>query len=430
MLSRALTVCFLALFAAGAHGAGEFSFDAAEFQKKPVEFGGYVELRHDQFQLNPDGAFYKLNFFNQPRSALNRSTAILKPYGKLSSGIATFSFRAHVERQDDNTGSDQANRFEEFGVSLKPHAGFTLDAGKVAMKWGKGYAWNPVGFVERAKDPNDPELAREGFTLLAGDFIRNFDGPLQTVAFTPVLLPVTSNLNNSFGAPDHVNIAAKLYFLYRDTDIDFMFLSGGSRTRRFGVDFSRNLSSNLEIHGEWARIEDAQRPVIHAAGNVTTATSSVHSYLLGLRYLSERETTAILEYYRNGSGYSRDEMRGFYGLVNNGYTQFLSTANPSLLQRALALSQGGYGSPNSGRDYLYLRVSQKEPFDMLYFTPSVTLISNLGDRSFSVAPELLYTGINNVELRLRAFFLAGGANTDFGEKQNSRRLELMARIYF
>jgi len=40
------------------------------------------------------------------------------------------------------------------------------------------------------------------------------------------------------------------------------------------------------------------------------------------------------------------------------------------------------------------------------------------------------TGIANVECRLRAFFLAGGANTDFGEKQNSRRLELMARIYF
>lgn len=430
MLARTFTICFLALIAAGARGAGEFTFDAAEFQKKPVEFGGYVELRHDQFRLNPEGAFYKLNFFNQPRSTLDRNTAILKPSGKFGSGIATFNFRAHIERQDDNTGSDQANRFEEFNLSLKPNPGFTLDAGKVAMKWGKGYAWNPVGFVERPKDPNDPELAREGFTLLAADFIRNFDGPLQTVAFTPVLLPVNSDVNNSFGAPTHVNAAAKLYLLYRDTDIDFLFLSNGSRTRRYGVDFSRNLSSNLEIHGEWARIEDAQRPATNAAGSVTTTTSTVHSYLLGLRHLSERDTTTIVEYYRNGAGYTQDEMRSFYGLVNSGYTQFLNTANPSLLQRALALSQGGYGSPNSGRDYLYLRVSQKEPFDILYFTPAVTLISNLGDRSFSVTPELLYTGITNVELRLRALFLAGGANTDFGEKQNSRRLELMARIYF
>lgn len=430
MLSRALATCLLALAAAGAHGAEDFTFDAAEFSRKPLEFGGYVELRHDQFRLNPDGVFYKLNFFNQPRSSLDRNTAILKPSGKFSSGTATFSFRAHVERQDDSIGSDQANRFEEFSLSLKPHPGFTLDAGKVAMKWGKGYAWNPVGFVERAKDPNDPELAREGFTLLGADFIRNFDGPLQTVAFTPVLLPVNTDVNNSFGTPNHVNVAAKLYLLYRDTDIDFLFLSNGSRTRRYGIDFSRNLTGNLEIHGEWARIEDAQRPVTDAAGSVTTTTATVQSYLLGLRHLSERDTTTILEYYRNGTGYTRDEMRGFYSLVNNGYAQFLNTANSSLLQRAINLSRGSYGSPNSGRDYLYLRVSQKEPFDILYFTPAVTLISNLGDRSFSVTPELLYTGITNVELRLRAFFLKGGANTEFGEKQNSQRLELMARIYF
>jgi hypothetical protein len=60
---------------------------------------------------------------------------------------------------------------------------------------------------------------------------------------------------------------------------------------------------------------------------------------------------------------------------------------------------------------------------------AATLISNLSDRSFSVTPELLYTGMTNIELRLRAFFLAGGSNTAFGKKQNSRRLELMARIY-
>ena len=430
MFARALAVCLLALAAAGARGAGEFTFDAAEFRKNPVEFGGYVELRYDHFQLNQDGAFYKLNYFNQPRSTLDRNTAILKPSGKFTAGISTFNFRAHVESQDDNTGSDHTNRFDEFNLSLKPNAGFTLDAGKIAMKWGKGYAWNPVGFIERPKDPNDPELAREGFTMLAADFIRNFDGPLQTVAFTPVVLPVNSDVNNSFGAPDHINAAAKLYLLYRDTDIDFLFLSKGSRARRYGVDFSRNVSSNLEIHGEWARIEDALRPVTNAAGGVTTTTSTEHSYLLGLRHLSERDTTTILEYYRNGLGYTEDEMSRFFNFVNTADAQFLNTANQSLLQRAAALSQGGYGSPNAGRDYLYLRISQKEPFDILYFTPAVTVISNLGDRSFSATPELLYTGITNVELRLRAFFLSGGANTDFGEKQNSRRLELMARIYF
>ena len=58
------------------------------------------------------------------------------------------------------------------------------------------------------------------------------------------------------------------------------------------------------------------------------------------------------------------------------------------------------------------------------------MIMNLDDRSASVVPEVLYTGFTNIELRLRAFFLAGGARTDFGEKQNSNRIELLARLYF
>jgi len=48
----------------------------------------------------------------------------------------------------------------------------------------------------------------------------------------------------------------------------------------------------------------------------------------------------------------------------------------------------------------------------------------------SVTPEVIYTGITNVQLQARGFFLGGGARTDFGEKQNARRLELWARIFF
>jgi hypothetical protein len=250
------------------------------------------------------------------------------------------------------------------------------------------------------------------------------------VAVTPVLLPARSRLNSDFGQPGHNTVAAKLYLLYRDTDIDFMFLSNGSRTRRFGVDFSRNLTSNLELHGEWARIEDVQRRVTDAVGNVTASVGTAYSYLLGLRYLTAREMTVIAEYYRNGSGFSDSEMRGFHQLTDAAYRQFLASGVTAPLQRAQNLSQSGYGRPNPGRDYFYLRVSQKEPFDILYFTPAITLIANLKDRSFSVAPEVVYTGITNVELRVRAFFLHGGNESEFGERQNRRRLELLARFYF
>jgi hypothetical protein len=82
------------------------------------------------------------------------------------------------------------------------------------------------------------------------------------------------------------------------------------------------------------------------------------------------------------------------------------------------------------RDYLYLRISQKEPFDILYFTPALTTILNLDDRSFSISPELLYTGITNLELRLRGTALVGDRFSAFGEKPNDARLELRVRYYF
>ena len=86
--------------------------------------------------------------------------------------------------------------------------------------------------------------------------------------------------------------------------------------------------------------------------------------------------------------------------------------------------------PNAGRSYLYLRVSQKEPFDIVYWTPAVTGIVNTEDKSYSITPEISYTGITNIELRLRAMVLAGNRLSEFGEKQNDFRIELMARYYF
>jgi hypothetical protein len=399
--------------------AEEFSFDASEFEKKPFEFGGYLELKADRAWLNPSGSFYKLNGLD--RSTLDRSTATLKLNAKLTQGIASLNLRASAEVRRDALTSERIERFDEAYVSFKPDPGFTLDAGKIALKWGKGYAWNPVGFVERMKDPNDVELAREGFTMVTADFIRNFDGDLKTLAFTPVLLPVGNGRNSDFGQPNHLNAAAKLYLLYKDTDIDFTWLSSGSRTARFGVDFSRNLTSNFEIHGEWARIRDFELRSIDAAGNISAITRDVTSVLIGLRYLTENDTTWIAEFYRNGTGYTESQLADFHALVDS--------SNAVLFNKAKQISPA-YAHANAGERYAYLRVSQKEPFDIVYFTPSITVIANLADGSYSLTPELLYTGITNLDLRLRATWLKGGGGTEFGEKQNARRLELLARFYF
>ena len=417
--------------AAGAQAAEEYTFDTSAFEKKAFELGGYAELKQEHFEFNRNGAFYRLNTLNQPqRETLDRTTGTLQLVGKVRPGAGTFDFRTNSSLQRDQLAHDHDTTIYDAAYSIRPHPGVTAEAGKRALRWGKGYAWNPIGFVERPKDPNDPQQAREGFWMASGDLIANPGGSLQTVAFTPVLLPVRDDINSDFGAPGRSNPAAKLYLLYRDIDIDFAWQGKGSRPGRFGMDFSTNLTSNFEIHGEWARIRNFTRPVVTSTGVVMNDLGNATSYLLGLRYLTASDTTFIAEYYRNGTGYSDEEARQFYHLVGAAFVQLQRTGSSPLLERAIALSRGSYGRPNPGRDYLYFRAQQKDALGIVYFQPAITAIANLEDRSLQVTPELSYTGINNVELRARLFLLHGGASTDFGEKQNSHKVEVYARFYF
>lgn len=429
--SRVGWLLLLLLSAAHASAAEEYTFDASEFEKKPFEIGGYVQFKQESFSLNRDGAFYKLGNVNQPqRDSLDRNTGTMELVGKLRQGIGTFDFRTHSDLQRDQSAHDHNNVLYEGVYSIRPKPGLTMEAGKKSMRWGKGYAWNPIGFVERAKDPNDPELSREGLVMANSDLIFNREGPLQTIAFTPVLLPVSNHVNRDFGATGHLNPAAKLYLLYRDTDIDFAWQGKGSRPGRFGMDFSRNLATNFEIHGEWARIQQFARPVTDSAGRVTSEVGNATSYLLGLRYLTEKDTTYIAEYYRNGTGYSDEEAGQFYQLVDTAFAQLERTGSSVLLPRALSLSQGSYGRPNAGKNYLYFRAQQKDALGIVYFQAAITAMMNLQDRSYQLTPELLYAGVKNLNLRLKFFLLQGAAMTDFGEKQNSRKLEFLATYYF
>ena len=203
-----------------------------------------------------------------------------------------------------------------------------------------------------------------------------------------------------------------------------MWAGAGSHGPRIGIDFSRNLGSNIEIHGEWVRISDAPRAVLTADNKLAMETRSYTSSLLGLRYLTERDTTLIFELYRNGGGYSKDELAAFYDLVG------ASAANPALTSLAAHAAAHGYNRPNAARRYAYLRISQKEPFDLLDFTPALTLITNTDDHSWSLIPEALYTGITNLELRLRLALNRGDRSTEYGEKLVRSRLELRGRYFF
>jgi len=419
------------LFAPVIDAAEEFSFDATQFEKKPYEFNAYVEMYYERFQLAQDNTGYILNFLGQPdRHTINRGTGVLEINGKFkknqfSAEATLHSYYLRDDVNNDSSSDDKTRLYEAFG-RYQPGSQWAVEAGKRASRWGKGYAWNPVGFVERPKDPNDPELSREGYVIAGADYIKSYIGDLHTIAITPVLLPVTNDINSDYGKTDEINLAGKVYFLYKNTDIDLVALNHASRSARYGLDFSRNVSPNFEIHGEWAYISEVRNPLINVAGLSSVEVKDAHQGLLGLRYLTESDTTYILEYYYNGAGYSDTQLEDYYRNVKAA----AAYNNVALLNKYKTIGINGYLRRNPGEQYVYLRASNKEPFDILYFTPAFTLIYNVMDRSYSLTPEAVYTGITNLELRLKVFILQGREYSEFGEKQNRSKVEIRARYYF
>ena len=409
-----------------------YTFDISEVEKKPYHLGGYLELRPVLNVLDKESALYRLQYYNQDQgSTLTEGNARLQLEGSYEKGIGRVYMKTNTDYQySDHQGGDERSAiFEGYGT-LKPSPSWKFDMGKKTLKWGKGYAWNPVNFLDRIKNSDDPELSVEGYIMATMDYIRSFEGPLKTFSFTPVLFPVYDHVNDDFGIINRLNVAGKVYLLLYDTDIDFIYVADGSRTERAGLDFSRNITTNLEIHGELAYIRNFQAPFLDADGVVRTRSREAVSGLAGLRHLTSFDLTTIVEYYHNGTGYSSDDMKDYFRFIHRGYQLYQTTGNSKMLAGAQTLSEGGYGRSSPMQDYLYVRLSQKEPFDILYFTPALTVMCNLNDRSHSITPEVLYTGITNLELRLRVGFIRGSRDTEFGEKQNDYRLEFRAGYYF
>jgi len=411
--------------------AEEYKFEASEFEKKPYHIGGYIEFYPILFGLDKNSSLYKLNFYNRSEgSTTEQYSANLQLEGSLEKGILRAYMKTYTSYLNSYQTQTTKTTVFEGKVSIKPTESFTAEAGKKTLNWGKGYAWNPAAFLDRTKDPNDPELSREGFIVGSLDFTKSLSGPLKTFSFTPVLMPVYSGVNDDFGELEHLNFASKFYFLLYDTDIDLMFLTGGSKTTRYGMDFSRNLASNLEIHGEFSWINDFKKTITDSSGNIFQDRYNAINYLMGLRYLTEKDTTFIFEYYHNGTGYDTKEMKDYFTFIDKAYVNYISKGNELMLKKAKNLASNAYGRMNPARNYLYLRISQKDPFDILYWTPAVTLITNVDDKSFSLMPEISYTGITNFEFRLRGGPIVGTRGSEYGEKQNDYRIDFRIRYYF
>ncbi len=229
MTRTAFAVLVLGTVFASAQAA-DYSFDLSEVAPKPYELTGFVEAKAEHFALRPAAALYPITFSGLlPRETLDRATTSFELAGKFKHDTLTAYARVSGNASHDAFNTNSTGTVLEGGLRVSPSEGLIVDMGKQVQRWGKGYAWNPVAFFERPKDPNDPAASREGFVMASADWVKSLSGTVAAIGLTPVLLPVSSDMNSDYGTAGKDNVGARLYMLVADTDIDLLWAAEGSR---------------------------------------------------------------------------------------------------------------------------------------------------------------------------------------------------------
>jgi hypothetical protein len=424
---RLLLMLTIALVSCGILLAENYSIDFEipeedEEKEKGLEWSGYLDSRYFVFHTDQSSPLYQLQFFDKDDLSEYWSQYKLELYLDADYQTRDMGFHLKTYSAYYNDSDSSFDLFEAYGNVNLSLSSF-IQAGKRRYNWGKGYAFNPVGYVNPFKDPENPELAQAGLLSMNFERIKSFDSEfLKTLTLTAIVIPPDEVLNKRYGEIENTDLAAKLYLLLWDMDIDVMGCYSKINPSHIGFDFATNIRENIEIHGELSHFRDVPRNTI-MEGDLVTTKENGYSYLMGLRYLNQWSTTVIGEYYHNAAGLNEAEYGDYIYFIQSG-------VDSSTPEKALNYSRTYFKGTNLMRDYLYLKITQPEPFNWLYFTPSIFTIYNLNDNSFLLAVSLSYKPFTNFEVMLWPTLLIGDEGTEFGSRQFDQRCELRMRVHY
>jgi hypothetical protein len=425
-MRRLHKILFVALFAQVCSSAfsQEYDFDIPEEDTK-IEFSGNLDSKWGILQTRKSSPFFGLQFYDVPEKSNYLSRYRLDFYlnGEYRHKQIGFFMKTFYQYAKEEPLSPSF--FELYGsLNLSPR--FTMSIGKRRFNWGKGYAFNPAGYVNAEKDPENPDLALAGKSSVYFSYNRSFaSGSLQNFSVGAILLPGEADINQKFVHADNIGAAFKLYFLMKNIDIDFMTAFKKNEPKQFGLDFSTNLKENVEIHSEFSYAHGENKYLI-VDDFVSQQKIDGVSLLLGLRYLNRFNTTLIVEYYHNNSGLSKNEFSTYISYLQNT----LDSDVPALINSAKLDMTTNFRSKTLMRDYLYVKLMQPEPFSWLYSSISMFTIFNLTDKSFLLSPQLSYKPYTNFEFLLWPVFFFGDNKTEYGSKQFKKKVEIWMRFYF
>ncbi|MBA7582861.1 hypothetical protein ES708_24799 [subsurface metagenome] len=403
----------------------EYEFDIPEEEEPKIEFNGNLDAKWGMLQTRKSSPFLGLQFYDVPEKSDYLSQNRLDFYlnGEYRHKQVGFFMKTFYQYAKEEPLSPSF--FELYGsLNLSPR--LSMSIGRRRFNWGKGYAFNPAGYVNAEKDPENPDLALAGKTSVYINYNRSFaSGSLQNFSMGAILLPPEAAINQKFASADKIGAAFKLYFLFRNIDIDFMTTFKKNEPQRFGVDFSANLRENVEIHSEFSYAHGEKKYLIVDDLVFQQKIDGV-SLLLGLRYLNRFNTTLIVEYYHNNSGLSKNEFASYVDYLQSS----LESDIPEVINPAKLNMSTTFRSKTLMQDYLYVKLIQPEPFSWLYSSISMFTIFNLADKSFLISPQLSYKPYTNFEVLLWPVFFFGNNHAEYGSKQFKRKVEIWMRFYF
>lgn len=404
----------------------DYSFDFTEFDKKPYEYVGTIQVQSDFSELNDTSGLYKLSFLNKEKEEFLDSYFVslqMKGSYEFSKFKISLNLKNQLIYTSSNEWENKFNIYESF-INADISTNFNLQIGKKSVKWGKGYVWNPVSFVGRQKEINDVGADLEGFWMIKLDYVKSLSGIIQNFSVSPVIIPVYKEANEDF-SEDGFNFIFNNYLLISDTDIGLYFWSDEYKFRKFGADFARNILPNWEIHAEYEQEKDVSINRINSDFIINSTTNDFNNFLIGTRILFETNTTLIVEYLHNDSGLDKEQMSNFFDAVDLALSD-----NPELLPIIKNYQLEYFSSQYIMRDYIYAKLSHPEPFDFLYFTPSIFSLYNINDNSKMTGGEFSYSRFINLNLKLKYNFLIGDSNSEFGGKINAKKLILLMEYTF
>ena len=404
--------------------AEDYSFDVSEFENKKFDMSGNLKINPIYLQNNSESDLFRAKYFNQNSEGYSDLLYVI-PEFFLKFDNKKFKFNASGNfnlRHKDHEWELDRTLYESY---LEFQTGyFTHGFGKKTVKWGKGYIWNPVSFAGKQKDVDDVDAALEGFYMYNLEWVKAFNkGKIKNLALDLVLIPTSSDYNESYGNGASMSYLTRLYALVNNTDIDLYFFYNSDEDVKVGFDFSRNLRDNWEIHFEASHENNYRQSFMDSNGKLVNDLKSNTNLLLGTRYLTQSEITIIFEYLHNAGGLTREQM-------DNYYTGLKLALDSNVNVPYYKENFNSFNKQFVSRDYLYLKMTRPQPWDLLYFTPGFYMIYNLTDHSSTSTIEMKYTGFTEYEILGKYSIFGGGDSTQYGEKTGRKKVELQIRYFF